>query len=71
MLEDIARKDEVAEQRKMLEYVIKKVETIEDQLESQLDIVMKTHKNFDERLGALESFVKKTKKGAKKGSKRK
>lgn len=58
VLEGIGREEEVAEQKKLLEDVIKKLETIGDQLEA----VVKTQEKFEERLGALESAVKESKK---------
>ncbi|KAG2270272.1 hypothetical protein Bca4012_072433 [Brassica carinata] len=58
VLEDIGREEEVAEQKKLFEDVIQKLETIGDQLEA----VVKTQEKFEERLGALESAVKESKK---------
>ena len=46
----------------MLEDVIKKVESLGNQLER----VMKILDKFEERVGALESFVKEAQKGSKK-----
>lgn len=48
----------MAEQKKLFEDVIQKLETIGDQLEA----VVKTQEKFEERLGALESAVKESKK---------
>ncbi|KAH0892876.1 hypothetical protein HID58_055305, partial [Brassica napus] len=62
LLEDIAAGEEVAEQKKMLEDVIKKVESLGNQLER----VMKILDKFEERVRALESFVKEAQKGSKK-----
>lgn len=60
VLENIAPEKEVAEKKKMLEDVIKKVEGIGDQLER----LMKTLGKFEERLGPLESFLKEAQKGS-------
>ena len=67
VLKDIAPVEEVAEQTKMLEDLIKKVESLGNQLES----VLKTLDKFEERLGPLELFGKEAHKGLKKGSKKK
>ncbi|KAG2329966.1 hypothetical protein Bca52824_001146 [Brassica carinata] len=68
-LKDIAPVEEVAEQKKMLEDLVKKVESLGNQLQS----VLETHADFKERLASAESSVNKVskKRSLKKGSKKK
>ncbi|KAG2328243.1 hypothetical protein Bca52824_010971 [Brassica carinata] len=66
VLEDIAPVEEVAEQKKMLQDVLNKMKSLGNQLEN----VLKTLDDFEERLATVESFVKEAQKGSKKKSKK-
>lgn len=68
VLEDVAPFEEVAEQKKMLEDLVKKVETLGNQLQA----VLERHDDLEERLATVENEVskKRSKKGSNKGSKK-
>ncbi|KAF2609132.1 hypothetical protein F2Q68_00043804 [Brassica cretica] len=62
VLEGIVGGEEAAEQKKMLEDAMKKMESLGNQFERVMSIVEK----FEERLVSVESFVKEAQKGSKK-----
>ena len=62
VFEGIAGGEEAAEQKKMLEDVMKKMKSLGNQFERVMSIVEK----FEERLVSVESFVKEAQKGSEK-----